>query len=442
MPKLLLLELNEIHFDYVRHYAERGLLPEFSRLIDTYGVAETTSETDDQALEPWIQWVTAHTGLEFAEHGVFRLGDIRDHDLLQIWECLEAQGVSVGALSPMNASNRCQDTAFFVPDPWTGGKITAPLLLRNLHGAVAQTVADNARARITPASAARLAAGAARYARPVNYARYLALAAASTRGRRWARALFLDLLLTDVFIGETRRTRPDFASLFLNAGAHVQHHYLFNSSAYAGEQVNPEWYVPPGVDPVLDAYRLYDRVVGQIRRAFPRARLMIATGLHQQPHGEVTFYWRLKDHAAWLSRHGVPFERVEPRMSRDFLVVCRDREQAGDAERLLTSAAAADGLPLFEVDNRGCDLFVTLTYSRDVAGDFQYAIGDKSASGFADDIAFVAIKNGRHHGAGYFLDTGGGGVLTGFSLSELPHRVCAALGVTWTSAAPAPGSPP
>ena len=49
---------------------------------------------------------------------------------------------------------------------------------------------------------------------------------------------------------------------------------------------------------MLEAYTLYDRIVGQVERAFPDARLMLATGLHQDPHREVTFYWRLKDHAA------------------------------------------------------------------------------------------------------------------------------------------------
>ena len=62
-------------------------------------------------LEPWIQWVTAHTGLDFAEHGVFRLGDIVARDLPQIWEQLEEKGLRVGAICPMNAKHRLKDAA-------------------------------------------------------------------------------------------------------------------------------------------------------------------------------------------------------------------------------------------------------------------------------------------------------------------------------------------
>jgi hypothetical protein len=71
MPQqLLFLELNEINFDYVATYCRRGLLPHLGRLIRDSGVARTVSEQRYEDLEPWIQWVTAHTGLRLADHGV------------------------------------------------------------------------------------------------------------------------------------------------------------------------------------------------------------------------------------------------------------------------------------------------------------------------------------------------------------------------------------
>ena len=432
MVRLLCLELNEINFGYVRFYADRGALPHFADLIDRHGIAETTSESRYEELEPWIQWITAHTGLPLSKHGVFRLGDIVKHDLPQIWEVLEAQGVSVGAVSPMNAKNRCRNAEFFVPDPWTKADLTASGLLKKLYGAVAQAVNDNAQSKITPQSVLWLLAGAARYARPANYTTYLELAS-SARRKPWAKAMFLDLLLADVFIRETKNSTPDFASLFLNAGAHIQHHYMFNSAAYSGQLKNPDWYATAEADPVLEIYQLYDRIVGQVQDAFPDTRLMLATALHQDPHPEVTFYWRLKNHAAFLDRIGAPFRSVEPRMSRDFLITC---DNANDAERtaeLLSAAKAEDGTPLFDVDNRGNDLFVMFTYPHDIGADFIYLIGNERYHGLKEDIAFVAIKNGQHNGIGYFIDTGVPKATASrqFPLADLPRRVCDALGANW-----------
>src|SRR3546814_8930668 len=39
---------------------------------------------------------------------------------------------------------------------------------------------------------------------------------------KWAKAAFLDRLLTDMTFSLMRKHRPDYVSLFLNAGAHIQ----------------------------------------------------------------------------------------------------------------------------------------------------------------------------------------------------------------------------
>src|SRR5439155_15964874 len=109
---------------------------------------------------------------------------------------------------------------------------------------------------------------------------------------------------------------------------------------------NPRWYLPEGVDPVLAIYKLYDRIVAD-SLALPGApRVMIATGLHQDPVEEPVFYWRLRDHAAFLRAIGCSFEAVEPRMSRDFMVSCADEASARRTDAILRSGNAPDGLPL------------------------------------------------------------------------------------------------
>lgn len=433
MPKTILLELNEVNFEAVEKYAASGELPNFAELINKHGICETTSEKSYEELEPWIQWVSAHTGLTLSEHGIFRLGDIVNHDIPQIWEHLESKGLSVGAISPMNAKNRTKNAAYFVPDPWTPADLTAKPILKRLYDAVAQAVNDNADARITVKSLINLLVGAAVYARPKNYGRYLGFAARA-KSKIWSKALFLDLLLTDVFIKETRRTKPDFCSLFLNAGAHIQHHYMFSSPAYSGPFKNPPWYLADGVDPVLEVYKLYDEIIAQIRAHFPAARLMLATGLHQDPHDSVTYYWRLKNHAEFLNKIGIKYKSVEPRMSRDFVVFCADNDEAAKAENVLKSAVSEDGAPLFEVDNRGQDLFVMLTWPHDISDDFSYRIGNQQYTGFKSDVAFVAIKNGQHNGIGYFLDTGefqADGTKRSFPITQIPEHICKSFDLQW-----------
>lgn len=429
----LLLELNEINFEQVVSYSAQGKLPTLAALIERHGLSTTTSETRYEELEPWIQWVTAHTGLSLAEHGIRRLGDIGGRDLDQIWEVLERQGVKVGAISPMNASNRCEHPAFFMPDPWTTTPIVGDRLAR-LYAPVAAAVNNNADARLTPGMLASLAVGLLSYAAPSSYPGYLSDVAGAARKRSWRKAMVLDRLLADVFIKEVRAKQPGFASLFLNAGAHIQHHYLFNSSVYGGDQKNPAWYVAPDADPILDVYTLYDQIVARILRSFPSSRIMLATGLHQDPHHALTLYWRLRDHADFLTRHGVAHARVEPRMSRDFVVYCRCDDEAKQAQARLNAMTGPNGEPLFAIDNRGDSLFVELTWAKDIEQDFVFYLAGQPVHNLRNDVAFVAIKNGEHNGTGYFVDTGGTPADAGtFPLKTLPAKIAAACGAFWPS---------
>ncbi|MBL8267301.1 hypothetical protein [Steroidobacter sp.] len=439
MPQqLLFLEFNEINFEDIEYYCQQGVLPNLNRLIANHGWTKTRSEQRYEELEPWIQWVTAHTGKSLAEHGVFRLGDITKHDLPQIWERLEAHGLRVGAISPMNAKHRLRAPAFFVPDPWTRTELTANARLRGLYDAIVQAVNDNAEARLTIRSARQLILGMLAYARVANYPWYAQLAATAVSAP-WRKAILLDVLLADVFLAEVRRTSPHFATLFLNAGAHIQHHYLFSAASYRGKSSNPAWYLRPGRDPVREVYQAYDRILGAVQRAFPNARLMIATGLHQEPHGQVTYYWRLRRHSEFLARVGIEFQRVEPRMSRDFLIVCSSSAQAAEAGRRLAAAKTGEGVALFEVDNRGTDLFVMLTYPGEIAGRLQFAIDDQLHWLGSEDVAFVALKNGEHDGVGYFLDSGQyfqkGSEAAAFALADMPNRVLDAMGIAPGAAA-------
>ena len=256
-----------------------------------------------------------------------------------------------------------------------------------------------------PRSALDLIVGFVAYGRLRNLAHYLRDVLRAPKAH-WAKALFLDRLLADCFIKLWQKSRPDFSSLFLNAAAHLQHHYLFNSSAYSGPNRNPGWYIPPSADPVLEVCRLYDRLIGDVLTLDPRLRVLIVTGLHQDPVQKPVYYWRLRDHAAFLRKIQCRFASVESRMSRDFVVVCDDVPQAAAAQALLASGRDAGGVPLFEVDNRGTSIFVTLTYLHAIETEFRAQFGQRVIGDFSADVVFEAIKNAHHNQTGYLLDTG------------------------------------
>lgn len=403
--RLILVELNEINFDVVGRYAAAGYdLPGFSRLFAGSRIA-TSAEAQYESLEPWIQWPSAHLGLSAEEHRIFRLGDIVTSKAPQFFEQLERHGLRVGAVSPMNAENRLDDPAYFIPDPWTRTPSDRSWWSRALAGAVSQAVNDNSEGTITARSALHLALAMLRFAQPKHYATYLKLALRS-RGAPWRKALLLDLLLHDVHVSLFRARRADFSTLFLNAGAHIQHHYFFNSRVLR-EQVpirNPEWYVSPDVDPFGEMLEIYDLVVSD-SLALSGVDVIVATGLSQTPYDRAKFYWRLRDHANFLRTVGIRFKDVLPRMTRDFLVEFESDEDARVAAERLASLRADDGVPLFaDIDNRGQSLFVTLTYPAEVSASTRFQVDGQSVA-LSPHVVFVAIKNGMHQNKGFAFFT-------------------------------------
>ena len=299
MQKIISLELNEVNFDFVQEYCARGELPTFQRMLGNYQLFETVAEKSYPQLEPWIQWPTVYSGKTYAEHGVFRLGDIcnKDHD--QIWELLECEGISVGAVSPMNAAHRCKAPDFFIPDPWTATKVGGDRSLQRLHSILGQMVNENSHdERGLASTILALLPHFARYALPSSVLEYARMGRRAVQ-YKWARAAVLDRFLADLFLRLRKRHGTRFATIFLNAGAHIQHHHMFDATVYTGKNANPDWYSDAkqrGIDPLLFVYQCYDHILADMLHE-PDTRVLVTTGLSQYPNERCMFNYRFKSHA-------------------------------------------------------------------------------------------------------------------------------------------------
>lgn len=398
------LELNELNFEYLKFFVAQGKLPTFARLFNEFQLFETVAEKEYPHLEPWIQWPTVYTGKTYAEHGLFRLGDAVYTAQDQIWEKVERLGGSVGAVSPMNAANRCNNPDFFLPDPWTNTKITADARTEKLFGLIRTLVNDNASSDLSTFDLGKqILPLALPYLQGQSLTRYFRVLPTALK-HKWAKAGFLDCLLADLFQSLVKRHETQFASLFLNAGAHIQHHHMYDSSVYTGDRENPTWYSSAAgndTDPLLFIYSLYDDIVAQFLGRSD-THLLITTGLSQIPNERDHYQYRIVDFDGFFSMVGLVGARIEPRMSRDFLLAFDtiDAAQAGIA--LLDQIRCGDK-PFFKVEDRGDTLFCQVVYFGPPAG-----LQSISIKGMVQDhsekFVLVSIENGIHQTIGYHLD--------------------------------------
>jgi hypothetical protein len=399
------LELNELNFHYIRDYAAAGHLPNFQRLLQDAAMVETDAGEAYPELEPWIQWPTVYTGKTYREHGIFRLGDAVYRKQTQIWEYLEARGVKVGAVSPMNAANRCRAPAFFLPDPWTETPLTADAKAARLYGIIKRIVNDNASSETSTAGFARqILPLALPFLSGRSISDYFRILPTALR-YKWAKAGFLDRLLTDLFVALYQQHRPGFASLFLNGGAHIQHHYTYDSAVYTGERSNPGWYsraADTGRDPLLFIYKLYDAIVAELM-ALKDTHVMISTGLSQVPNERDHYQYRIVDFEGFFAKVGLQGATIQPRMSRDFLLAFPNSDAARAARPVLDAVRCA-GKPLFTVEDRGETLFCQVGYFGPPEGLAHVSI-DGVEGDHSEAFVLVSIENAIHQSTGYFIDT-------------------------------------
>ena len=105
-----------------------------------------------------------------------------------------------------------------------------------ISSALAQAVNDNSQSKLDFATVIKLMIAFVWFVRPMRY-KSLVGTALKSRGHPWRKALFLDLFLNEIHLSLLKKKRPNFSTLFLNAGAHIQHHYFFNSKVLTNKKL-------------------------------------------------------------------------------------------------------------------------------------------------------------------------------------------------------------
>ena len=79
------------------------------------------------------------------EHKVFRLGDIVNTNIKDIFSIIEEGGFKVGAIMPMNTKNNLNAPGYFIPDAWTKTSTDKSFWSKILSKCLTQIILDNSR---------------------------------------------------------------------------------------------------------------------------------------------------------------------------------------------------------------------------------------------------------------------------------------------------------
>ena len=406
--RLIVLELNELTPSLMQRFMAEGKLPNFSRLYDQADIYTTTAE-EQENLDPWIQWVTVHTGLNFRDHGIQRLNEGHTLKVPRIWDLMSEKGRRVWICGSMNVGASRPAGGAVMPDPWTTSVRPYPEALQPYFTFVQRQVMEHTSDRVSFGSRelARFLQFMATHGLSSDTIGAILRQLIEERrgGGRWRRAVLLDRLQFDVFAWYYRRVRPHFATFFLNSTAHYQHLYWreMDPSAFTAQPTDAQRRTYR--DAIEYGYRQMDHLVG---RAFDLAdaktTIVMATALSQQPclrfeaHGG-KFFYRPLDFGRLVSFAGVvdPYT-VSPVMAHQFHLYFETPEAAERAAERLARVRYQERQALAAVCN-GCGVFVGCRIYEPLPRD-----AGLNLPGTAEETPFFelfyqvdGVKSGMHH---------------------------------------------
>ena len=394
---MLLIELNEFNSELLRSVARAHKLRHVQEMLGwNHAKTWTSDEYETGFLEPWVQWVSVHTGVPSSQHGVKNLGDVPNLAEDQIWERWSRRGLSSIVWGVMNGDRRkAENCRIFIPDPWTFSESAYP---RNFQGLIAlpRYLATNY-LDFSKLTALRKGSGllttllgSMKVSDFFDGLRIFRLGIARFGPTNVVFIAFFEYLSAMAFIRAFEQNRPDAAIIFINMLAHVQHHYWKARDGSACPQIE---FAATVIDEILG------KILSRCKRMVGGGHVAVMNALSQNCTIDEApwILYRPNNHANLISFLGIKATRVEPLMTYDAHVFFKTVNDARDGAEIL-EATQVEGKRLFIVEADKHDplkLFYRVEMHDPVPADAEFACREKIAR-FADHFTAIVQRTGKH----------------------------------------------
>jgi hypothetical protein len=428
--KVLFLEFNEITWTIIDPMIQKGKLPNLAR-IRREGTW-TSPESVDQPpyLDPWITWVTVHTGVDRSVHGATVLeqeeGTIHAK---RTWQYAVEAGKTIGVFGSISAYPPRPVPGFMVPGPFSPSSDTYPRYVEPIQALNRKYTQVHHKNSKQDSALDMALQGAELLKLGLKPSTCAAIAAQLVRERiephlHWRRVSLQPLINYDFFDALYRRYRPDFATWHTNHAAHYMHHYwrAMDDSKFPVPAPPEEKRKYGGA--VEYGYEVCDELLGRFMKLIDDDTvLVLASSMGQQPfvadlYPEGKIVVRFKDIHKVLDIIGAKgVTEVVPTMVPQWNVKIHDEAERTRVKGLLERAEMKGGVrPVaFHIAEVGDILTVTPYGMAKREGDIRYFFPDApnaDPKGYSIDELFVmdapSPKEGMHHPTGIFILWGKG----------------------------------
>ncbi len=329
---MLIVELNEFDPDYFKKVSEELNLEHIKKILKLNHTTTFTEEKEEyQGLDPWVQWVSIHSGKPFKDHGICRLSETKRQNFKQIWNVFgENKNYSCGIWGVMNAPcNSTKGVEFFVPDPWSFDESAIPSNLNDFLS-LPRYMAKN----YLSTDLIKLIKQSLRMTKFIFQNRghgktrkfiLMLIKSFSISGINvHTFSSLLDYLSTLYFIELKDKFNTNFNIIFLNHIAHVQHQFWDKKDKKISKHMKL-------------ALIICNEIFGMlIKNTKKNEELMIVNGLRQKlVKGDGLFLYRQKNPFEFFKLFGLKSIQTEQNMTNDGILIFDKKENRDEAISIL-----------------------------------------------------------------------------------------------------------
>jgi hypothetical protein len=294
--RVLVFEVNEISWELMQPWLDRGELPSFQRLREKGAWTRTWADEPggpEGLLEPWVTWTTFYTGVPHTEHGVKFLEQPPETiRFKRLWEIAAEAGKKVGVFGSSNSWPPPPVDGFVIPGSFSPDAQTHPDKYRPIQDLNLRYT----RAHAPGAKSVGLLGMAwngiqlLRFGLNVGTAFTIFKTLVETKwrpARNWKKVSLQPIVNLPFFVKLYKKHRPDFATFHTNHVAHYQHRFFRARFPERFPDPTDESEISRFGDAIRHGYLVADRLLGRLMRLCERQGdvvLCVASSMGQKAY--------------------------------------------------------------------------------------------------------------------------------------------------------------
>lgn len=391
---VLIIELNEFNDALLEASVQEHDLPNLQKVLS---FNKTHYYTDDKYesdfLEPWVQWVSVHTGTPATTHQIKHLGDVPSLKFKQFWETLSENGITTGVWGVMNgARNQAKNALFFLPDPWTFSEQAFPNTLNALLS-LPRYLAKN---YCNLSKKTMLKKGLELVQFILQSGKFGSISLETLKlfkdiykygPKHFVFISYFDVISSLLFTQYVDKYQPQCSILFMNSLAHIEHHHWTKGTHVA-------------TPPIVHGLKQIDKILDVLLNKYEKTHHIIMHNALSQMNTNKETPWilyRQKDPTSFLFKMGLQPIKVEQLMTHDGHAFFKTKLECDNAFSVLGNAHI-NGKKLFLVEinsDSPTKLFYRLDFTDEVAKSATFTLNNIQYP-FFTYFKSIVRRTGKH----------------------------------------------